>query len=74
LDDGVPLKYDLIRKLLYVYSHLNIGTATLYSTITRTIKLGYHELEPYHLAEFAYHLSKVSDNAKGGFGVFKIAE
>ena len=59
---------------MYTYSHLDIGTATLYGAITRTIKLGYHELEPYHMAEFSYHLSKVSENAKGGFGVFKITE
>ena len=70
----MPLQYHLIRKLLYTYTHLDIGTSTLYSTITRTIKLGYHELEPHHLAEFAYHLSKVSDNARGGFGVYKITE
>ena len=42
LDDGVPLVFDLIRKLLFTYTHLDVGSATLFGRITRTIRLGYH--------------------------------
>jgi hypothetical protein len=64
----------IIKRTLFSYTHLNIGTTTLYSAIARTIKLGQHELDPLELAEFANYFSRVQDNVQGGFGVYRIAE
>lgn len=70
----MKINYTLIKKVLFSFTHLNLGTATLYGKVARTIKIGQHEFEPLEFCEFAYYLSKVQDNAAGGFGVFRIAE
>ncbi len=51
-----------------------MGSSVLYAHITRTIKIGQYELQPQELAEAAYMLSKVPEDAEGGYGVFRIAE
>lgn len=59
---------------MYSYTHLDAGSSVLYSHISKTLTIGQHEFRPLELAESAYMLSKVSENAKGGYGVFALAE
>ena len=73
IEERIKINYPLIRKILWSYTHLDVGSAVLYSHISKTIKIGQHELGPLELAESAYMLSKTSENATGGFGVFQIA-
>lgn len=74
VEDRIKIDFPTIRKILYSYTHLNVGSAVLYSHISKTLTIGQHELRPLELAESAYMLSKVSENAKGGYGVFSLAE
>jgi hypothetical protein len=74
VEEKVHINYPLIRKILYCYTHLDVGSAVLYSHIAKTLKIGQHEFEPLQLAECAYMLSKVTENVGGGYGVFLIAE
>lgn len=60
IEDRVKIDFPLIRKILYSYTHLNAGSAVLYSHISKTIAIGQYELRPIELAEAAYMLSKVS--------------
>lgn len=46
LEDILKIDYRLIRKVLFAFTHLNLGTATLYSKVARTIKIGQHEFDP----------------------------
>jgi hypothetical protein len=50
----------MIRKILWSFTHLDIGSPVLYTHISKTIKIGQYELEPLEIAEAAYMLSKVS--------------
>lgn len=70
IEEKIKVDYPQIRKILWAYTHLDVGSAVLYSHIAKTIRIGQHELSPLELAESAYMLSKVSENATGGFGVF----
>jgi len=81
LEDGIlardiaeELDYRLIKKILWGFSHVNYGSAELYSTIARHITRVQTEIEPIMLAEYAYYMSKASNNMQGGFGVYHIAE
>jgi len=74
IEDKIKIDYPLIRKILFSYTHLNQGSSVLYSHISKTLTIGQHEFRPMELAESAYMLSKVSENAKGGYGVFSLAE
>lgn len=74
IEEGLPLQYPLLRKAFFAYTHLNVGTTTLYSSMARTVKIGQHELDPLELAQLANYLSRVQDNAQGGFGLYAIAE
>lgn len=62
-----------MRKILWSYTHTNFGSAVLYAHISKTLLVGQHELKPLQLAESAYMLSKVSENAQGGYGVYAAA-
>lgn len=73
IEDGLPLQYPLLRKAFFSYTHLNVGTTTLYKAMARTVKIGQHELDPLELAQLANYLSRVQDNAQGGFGLYAIA-
>ncbi|MBS1889680.1 MAG: hypothetical protein JST59_00175 [Actinobacteria bacterium] len=45
VEEPLKIHFPTLRKALFAYAHLNMGTATLYSSIARTIKIGQHELE-----------------------------
>lgn len=74
IEEPLKIHFPTLRKALFAYAHLNMGCATLYSSIARTIKIGQHELEPLELTDLANLFSRVQDNAEGGFGTFRIAE
>ena len=42
----VPIKinYPIIKKILWAFTHLDVGSSVLYSHISKTIKLGQYEL------------------------------
>ena len=42
IEDRVKIDYPLIRKILYSYTHLNQGSAVLYSHISKTLTIGQH--------------------------------
>lgn len=68
------LDYRLIGKILWGFTHANLGTTNLYTTIAKRIHSIYFELRPVKLAEYAYYFSKASNSMKGGFGVYQLAE
>ena len=70
IEEKIKVNFPVIRKILWAFTHLDVGSSVLYSHISKTIKVGQYELEPLELAESAYMLSKVSENSKGGYGVF----
>lgn len=74
VEERLKLHFPTLRKALFTYAHLNVGSASLYGSIAKTIKVGQHELEPLELAELANLFSRVNENAQGGFGTFRIAE
>lgn len=68
------IPFHSIEKILEGFSYSNLGSATLYQKIARSIKLVQFEFAPIKLARFAYLFSKTSDSLKGGFGIYAIAE
>lgn len=42
IEDKIKIDYPLIRKILFTYTHLNLGSAVLYSHISRTLTIGQH--------------------------------
>jgi hypothetical protein len=66
--------YRCIGVILEGFSHANLGSTTLYSNLARTIKVASAEISALDIAKYAYYFSKTSENIKGGFGVYKIAE
>lgn len=43
IEERIKIDYPLIRKILWSYTHLDVGSAVLYSHICKTIKIGQHE-------------------------------
>lgn len=74
IEEKIPINYPMIRKILWSFTHLDVGSSVLYSHLAKTIKIGQHELHPLELAESAYMLSKVTENVTGGYGTFQIAQ
>ena len=50
VEDKIKIDFPLIRKILFTYTHLNLGSSVLYSHISRTLKIGQHEFRPLELA------------------------
>lgn len=73
IEEKLKINYPVIRKILWSYTHLDVGSSVLYSHICKTLKIGQHEFMPLELAEAAYMLSKTSENAAGGYGIFLIS-
>lgn len=70
IEEKIKADFPMIRKALWAYTHLDVGSTILYSHLCKTLKIAQHEFSPLELAEAAYMLSKVSENATGGFGIF----
>lgn len=66
--------YRSIGMILEGFSHANLGSATLYGNLARTIKVAQAEIHPMELAKYAYYFSKTPENIAGGFGVYQMAE
>lgn len=46
IEDKVRIDFPLIRKILFTYTHLNLGSSVLYAHISRTLKIGQYEFRP----------------------------
>jgi hypothetical protein len=44
IEEKIKVDYPVIRKILWAYTHLDAGSATLYSHICKTIRVGQYEL------------------------------
>jgi hypothetical protein len=71
-EELIPLH--LVEKMLYGFSFSDTGSATIYNKLAKSIKIGQHEMPILQLARCAKYFSKASDNLKGGFGIYLIAE
>ena len=40
----------IIKRILWAYTHLDVGSSVLYSHVAKTIKIGQYELAPLELA------------------------
>ncbi len=72
LDEEIDHK--LIGKILWGFSHANFGSPILYNTISKHIERIYYEIHPLKLSEYAYYYSKSSENMRGGYGTYELAE
>jgi hypothetical protein len=68
------LDHKLIGKILWGFSHANLGTVNVYIAMASRIKKIHFEIKPIKLAEYAYYFSKASTSMKGGFGIYELAE
>jgi predicted nucleotidyltransferase len=42
IEQKIPINYPLIRKMLWSYTHLDVGSTVLYAHIAKTLKIGQH--------------------------------
>ena len=46
IEEKLKINYPFIRKILWAFTHLDVGSSVLYHHVSRTIKVGQYELEP----------------------------
>lgn len=44
IEEKIRVNYPLIRKILWAFTHLDVGSSVLYAHISKTLKVGQHEL------------------------------
>ena len=42
IEEKLKINYPMIKKILWAFTHLDLGSSVLYSHISKTIKVGQH--------------------------------